>query len=76
MSVLAAVYENGVRITGCDARCYGEQNRVGAKHCTCKICKGVNHGAGHDVAIDTIHQMRPELEKEFGGGGAHSALLR
>jgi hypothetical protein len=59
MSALITAYDcNGNKIGSCDATCYNA-TKVKSQNCKC-ICRGSNHGAGYQKAIQNIHALNGE----------------
>jgi len=44
----------------CDSRCYGADH----PRCTCKVCGGLMHGLGKDVAIAMMSRVVAQLTEE------------
>jgi hypothetical protein len=58
---MTAYDENGNRVGTCDSNCYGAKGTSSAG-CTC-ICRGANHGAGHELGIQNVQDLDGEWLK-------------
>ena len=60
MTTLISVHTSDGCVGRCDAKCH----EATSPHCDC-VCGGMNHGVGHDRAVENTRAHAAEMAEEY-----------